>query len=393
MSYNHKSIVNYKQESPQSVLNQSTTPLLNGETFTGSFEKSPYPDVGVSLQTDADATLFFDFSPDGVNINTFPPAGFSITSGTHEFHTAVKLARWFRVRVVNASGADATYMRLYVYYGTFRQPNLPLNFTIADDADTIITRNPYDPIEIARGNVQNVSKFSKFGENPLVATTTSIVSSSGTYQMPSTAQTLEILSSDANDTSAGTGARTIRITGLDSSFLELEEDVLLNGTTPVAVSNSFIRVYRLSVLTAGDYDIDSIGSNRGTITLRNSGAGVIWATITVLNGFGVGQSLTACYTVPAGKSLYLDGLELSSSTNKTASIILAQRVNANDTIVPVSGLRLFRSFTQVDSTTSIDLKGLNVFPQYTDIVSFAYTSAGNAAVSVSFNGALINDVV
>jgi len=394
MSYIAKSIINYKQESSISSLNCSTAPILNGSTFTGSFETNDYPDVGVSLQTDADCTLYFDFSPDGVSVNTFPPAGFSVASGIHEFHTAVKLSRWFRVRVVNASGTDATYTRLYVYYGTFRQPNLPLNFTISDDADTIVTRNPYDPIEIARGNVQRVTKFSKFGENLNVTTTMSLVTSSGTYQMPSTAQTLEIISSNANDTAVGTGARTVRVIGLNASFVEISEDVSLNGTTAVALSTPFIRAYRIFVLTCGDYNVDSIGSNRGVIILRNSGAGVIWANIPLVNGLGTGQSLTACYTVPAGKSLYIDSLELSTSTNKTASILLAQRLNADDvTGSDYTALRLFRSYTNVDSTVGVELKGLSVFPQYTDILAFSFTSAGNSAVSVSFNGNLIDDIV
>ena len=123
-----------------SVLNNSTTPLLAGTAFTGSTEHNPLPDVMVSCKTDQSGTLLFDFSNDGTNWDTFPSAGFTITANIHEFHTAVKGARYFRVRLVNSSGSNQTYLRLYTYYGTYRQGNLPLNQSIAADADAVITR-------------------------------------------------------------------------------------------------------------------------------------------------------------------------------------------------------------------------------------------------------------
>ncbi len=129
----------YGFESVQSSLNSSTIPLASAATYTGTWEKNNHPDVGVSLQTDNAGTLYFDFSPDGVNVNTFPTSGFTIASGVHEFHIARKLARFFRIRLVNASGAQS-YLRLYTYYGSFGQPSIPLNQTIAADADSTLSR-------------------------------------------------------------------------------------------------------------------------------------------------------------------------------------------------------------------------------------------------------------
>lgn len=111
------------------------------DTWTGSGEQNSYDQVGVSLQTDdAGGTLFFDFSVDGTNWTTFPVNGFTVATGTHEFHTAVKLGRYFRPRFVGTG--SRTYFRLYTYYGnTFLPTNAPLNQSISADSDAIITRS------------------------------------------------------------------------------------------------------------------------------------------------------------------------------------------------------------------------------------------------------------
>lgn len=114
--------------------NTTTTALGSGATFTGAWEQNDRPDVMVSCQTDNTGTLYFDFSVNGSDVNTFPVSGFAVASGIHEFHTAVKGARYFRVRLVNDADAQ-TYLRLYTYYGQFRQGNAPLNQSIGSDSD------------------------------------------------------------------------------------------------------------------------------------------------------------------------------------------------------------------------------------------------------------------
>ena len=122
----------------ESVVNTSAE-IPGGGNYTGTFEQNSASDVGVSLQTDVSGTLHFDFSPDGTNVNTFPVAGFNVASGIHEFHTAVKLGRYFRIRFISDSG-EPSYFRLYTYYGTFRQGNAPIDFDISDDADATVVK-------------------------------------------------------------------------------------------------------------------------------------------------------------------------------------------------------------------------------------------------------------
>jgi hypothetical protein len=123
-----------------STTNNSTTPLSGGATFTGTGEQNALSDVMVSCKTDAAGTLYFDFSVDGSNWETFPTNGFIVASGIHEFHTAVKGGRYFRVRLVNGGSAQS-YLRLKTYYGQFRHGNAPLNQSIGADSDAIVTRS------------------------------------------------------------------------------------------------------------------------------------------------------------------------------------------------------------------------------------------------------------
>ena len=77
---------------------------------------------------------------------------------------------------------------------------------------------------------------------------------------PPSADTINIASTSTNDTSAGTGARTILIRGLDANWEPLTETITLTGQAPVTTTNNFYRINKLVVLTVG-----SLGFNEGDI--------------------------------------------------------------------------------------------------------------------------------
>ena len=87
-----------------------------------------------------------------------------------------------------------------------------------------------------------------------------------------------IASANANDTAAGTGARTVRVTYYDATLAgPFTTDVIMDGVNPVALSVSNVCfIERMDVLTVG-----SLGWNAGVITLYvdNVGGGGIIGTI------------------------------------------------------------------------------------------------------------------
>lgn len=79
---------------------------------------------------------------------------------------------------------------------------------------------------------------------------------------------LDVTSSSAADAAAGTGARTIRITGLDTAYAFQSEDVTMNGQTIVQTAKTWTDVFAADVLTHGTGK-----ANAGDIHIVKTGTG------------------------------------------------------------------------------------------------------------------------
>jgi len=97
----------------------------------------------------------------------------------------------------------------------------------------------------------HVPRIHKFGRNTDSDTGDDIWDGSAAYPFPAAAATTTVASGDANDTSDGTGARTIDVMGLDANYASVTESVTMNGTSNVTLSTSFLRVFRAYVTTVG----------------------------------------------------------------------------------------------------------------------------------------------
>lgn len=221
-----------------------------------------------------------------------------------------------------------------------------MTLPIPVDEQTPIQVPFYD--RVAFGTAERWTRVRKFGAADNVGTSVTPITTSKSYQMPTAAQSLELLSSDANDTSAGTGARTVIVEGLGSDWTEATETVTMNGITPVALSTQFVRVYRMKVATSGTYAIADTGSHAGTLTLRTAGGGPTWASIVLENGLATGQSQIACYTVPKGKTAWVTSGRVTLETGKSATLQLYQRPNA-DVTSPAEPMRLVELNRGIDS--------------------------------------------
>jgi len=108
---------------------------------------------------------------------------------------------------------------------------------------------------------------------------------------PTQARTHQITSTSANDTSGGTGARTIEVFGLvDWDTEETSETITMNGTSNVATSNQYVIIHRMKVMTFG-----SAGPNVGQI----SATADTDATETAFILAGEGQTQMAIYGIPS----------------------------------------------------------------------------------------------
>jgi len=153
--------------------------------------------------------------------------------------------------------------------------------------------SPYGD-ELANGRVEGMTKILKFGKNPDVDTSIEdIWDGGGTYLFPTSADQLEISSTSALDSSTATGARTIRLEGLDASFATQNETVTMTGTAAATTANSYIRLHRMKIITAGTNE-----AGVGSISAVHPSASATMAKIrTPWN-----QTQMAIFTIPAGKT-------------------------------------------------------------------------------------------
>lgn len=365
-----------------------TGALWSSNTWTGATELNTKDQVGVSLQTDEAGTLFFDFSVDGTNFTAFPTNGFSVTSGVHEFHTAVKLGRYFRPRFVGTGGRS--YFRLFTYYGNnFLPANAPVNQQIATDADaTIVRLSSEQRLDMARGFLAGYSLVHKFGANPSISSSsTEDITFSGAINWLTAATTVRVKSGGnaADVNSSGAGARTITVVGLNSSWAEVEEDIALAGGSASAVTTTtFIRINRAYVKTVGTYSV----ANTGNITIENGSGG----TNLVVIEAGVGQTQSSAFTVPVGKTAYLTRISSVVDANKAVTMRMFQRRDADDVTVPFTGKRMVAIFPQLIGQAARTFESYPLFPAKTDLWWAGTTGSGNtAAAGVNYDLILVDD--
>jgi hypothetical protein len=174
---------------------------------------------------------------------------------------------------------------------------------------------PFD-LQVARGQISFHEAFCQFGINAATGTSNETIwIGSNAYTFPSAAAATTISSSNAADTADGVGARTVLVDGLNASYERVREIATLNGQTGVALTNQYLRVNKISVLTAGSNNTSSGNIYVGTGTVT---AGVPAA---VINQTGVlsNESESAFYTVPVGHTALITRWTMSSGSGTANS--------------------------------------------------------------------------
>lgn len=208
-------------------------------------------------------------------------------------------------------------------------------------------------LEAAKGNIPKTSIITKVGYNLDVDTAApeDIFGQGGTYVPPTAARVHNLVSTSTNDTSAGTGARTILIRGIDGSYNQASETITLNGTTPVASANSYLHIHLMQVITGG-----SAGGNVGRISATAVTNGTV--TITIEPTFN--QSTSSVYLVPIGYKGYIMKLRArmdNGTANSNADVVLL--------VQPFGGVYQVKTILGLNNTGSS-----TVVNDYTDSTPF-----------------------
>lgn len=304
-----------------SSINSTYTPLNSGQSFVSAGEIVPmqFACVSIAISTDVDCTYYVDFSSDGVNWDS--SLQFKYYSSYTEAPKKLNVYRSYcRVRVVNDSASNQTYLRLQVTYGNFNTTTSSLGGIVNQDADTIITRSSFDKKAITLGLFENTSMVTKAGLNDDIDTGSvpeDIWGGGGVYNgFPSSGETVRAVSTSADDAAGGSGLRTMSAQLMTTDWVWVSVTFTLNGTTPVApdapyTNTLFIRGHTASGLTAG-----STGANVGDISIYQS---TTTANVFLLMLIGRNQTNNSAYTIPAGYSGLLTNVTPSIAQSTAAA--------------------------------------------------------------------------
>jgi hypothetical protein len=187
------------------------------------------------------------------------------------------------------------------------------------------TTEPFE-LQVSRGQIPAHYPQFKFGFNADVNDTLETVwAEGGLYYHPSSATQMTVSSSSDDDTAnEGDGARTVELFGLDADYNEISETILLDGTSAVTTTKSFLRINRGIVRSAGDNEVASGTIYAGTGTLTLGKPANVYLSILPADG----QTLMALWTVPAGYTAYLTQSDVTVTTiqdNKFATVSVVAR--------------------------------------------------------------------
>ena len=239
------------------------------------------------------------------------------------------------------------------------------------------TSEPFE-LQVARGQVAFHKPLFKFGNNTTVGSTLETIwAEGGLYSYLTAATVLKVSSSSTDDTSAGTGARTVQLYGLDADYNEINELVTLNGQTAVNTTQSFLRINRMIVRSAGSGGVNAGVIYAGTGTVTTGVPANVYASV---NGVtGANQSLMALWTVPAGYTAYLLQYDVSNGTSSqtpaVCKLILSVRPYGE----------VFQSKDVKSLTTGMHIEETFALPQKFTEKSDIEVRAISSSVSVPFD--------
>jgi hypothetical protein len=251
---------------------------------------------------------------------------------------------------------------------------------------SITRQGTFEPfgLQVSRGQIQGHSTVIVFGYNPDVDTSEETVwPDGGTIPHPTVASVLKISSSSADDASAGTGARTVYIEGVDGNYAVVSETVTLNGQTAVNTTNSYLYVNSFYVATVGSGGANAGNINAGTGTVTSGVPAVLYDIIAT----GYNNRTTGHYCVPAGYTGYMtEGLLSAGQASGATSVTGFLRQHGPDNILRVGAVA-----TVNNSAAVFMFEQPYVIPEKNCVGATAVGASANNAVSSYFNIILIKD--
>ncbi len=249
-----------------------------------------------------------------------------------------------------------------------------------ENKDSLRTSPSDYQTEVSFGNIEGESSGAVISKNRNVTTGSfqDLWGEGGVMTYPSfdTAELLELVSFDANDTDGGTGTWSVLVVGLDVDFNEQSEVVTTNGGT-VTLALQYSRVNQIISLTAGSNEV-----NVGDIVVRVLGGGNVRDRIIAADGV----SYNGHFTVPAGKRMAIQQTyNMVGKDSSCEARFLIRNFGADSSWVANAPVPLYQNMLNFNLNTYV------VLEEKTDVRLQAKSDSGNADVGIIFEY-LLRDV-
>lgn len=246
----------------------------------------------------------------------------------------------------------------------------------------LITTDYTDAIGL--GAVEGHSKFRGFGRRTALSTATTGddlwegAATTLVYPNQSTGEQVTVVSTNANDTLAGSGVQKVDIHYLDASGNPQHEIVNMNGTTPVNTVATDIRFIQFCHTSQGNFGVLAAGD----ITFHRVGAP---ATVFQVIKQGGNMTLNTARMVPAGFTFYLKELMASAASNKPINVRFRATCDQDGDITP--GIFIFNEIFELqDSNVPLNVAVPRSFPPLCIIKGTAYSTTSGGQASLSYGG-------
>jgi len=239
--------------------------------------------------------------------------------------------------------------------------------------------------DVALGNVSGATTWNKFGYNDDVDVGTELIASwGGAFQYLTSGETIDIVSTSANDTVLGSHCQKIVVYGVDENWASQIEIIDMDGTNTVTTTTQWIGINRVAIFKANATN----KQNEGVITITANSSGYTMAQMPA----GQGTTQQCIFYVPDSTTFLAEWLyfNIIKPSGQTPNVDVFGYVYSD---VSTSEYEIYR-----DSLDTSDGNHIEVAPPLPFVVSGksilwfeATTDKADTNVRCRFSGELIAD--